>query len=88
MRGYQKKVIYVKNTGSRHFEEAYFVIRPDAQAECLSNEKMVEEANRIINENIGAQRGGFLYSKRWYFLTFAIGAAASFAICFALGIIF
>ena len=25
MRGYQKRVIYLKNTGSRNFEEAYFV---------------------------------------------------------------
>lgn len=88
MRGYQKRVIYVKNTGSRHFEEAYFVVRPDARAECLSNEKMIEEANRIINENIGAERGGFIYSKRWYFLTFALGACVSFALSLVFGIIY
>ena len=88
MRGYQKRVIYVKNTGSRHFEEAYFVVRPDARAESLSDGKMIEEANRIIKENVGAVRGGFLYSKRWYFLTFALGACVSFALCFLFGIIY
>ena len=64
MRGYQKKVIYVKNTGSRHFEEAYFVMRPDSDTDVPSSESMVREANRIIKENFESRRGGFLRSKR------------------------
>ena len=78
MRGYQKKVIYLKNTGSRHFEEAYFVVRPGEKA---SPDKMIDEANRIIEENTNGGRGGFLYSKRWHILAFMLGAVSSAAVC-------
>ena len=54
MRGYQKKVIYLKNTGSPVFEEAYFVIKSD-KSQKKEREKnkseLLEEANRIIEEN-------------------------------------
>lgn len=85
MRGYQKKVIYVKNTGSRHFEEAYFVMRGDSPDRECSHEKMVEEANRIIKENFGARKRGFLYSKRWHILAFFSGSAITLALCIAIG---
>ena len=51
VRGCQKKIIYLKNTGSEVFEEAYFVVseKPSAtMGEC----DMVEEANRILSECI------------------------------------
>ncbi len=52
MRGYQKKVVYLKNTGSPVFEEAYFVIKTDCQKEDkYTGEKLIEEANRIVEEN-------------------------------------
>ena len=85
MRGYQKRVIYLKNTGSRHFEEAYFVIRSGEEA---SPDKMIDEANRIIEENEGGRRGGFFYSKRWHILAFFVGAATALTLCFALGLIY
>lgn len=86
MRGYQKRVIYVKNTGSSQFEEAYFVIRSDSQPEKSSTDKMVDEANRIINENFGGKKRGFLYSKRWHILAFFMGCAVTFALCFISGL--
>ena len=86
MRGYQKKVIFVKNTGSRHFEEAYFVIRPDSEASADCADSMIEEANRIIKENFEKRRGGFLYSKKWHILAFLLGCAVTLAICLLLGI--
>ena len=49
VRGCQKKIIYVKNTDSKVFDEAYFVLSdkiPEATEEC----DMVEEANRILGE--------------------------------------
>ena len=51
MRGYQRRVIFLKNTGSALFEEAYFVMRSDKLAEGKSEADMVSEATRIIEEN-------------------------------------
>ncbi len=84
MRGCQKKVIYLKNTGSRNFEEAYFVIRDSADGKS-SRSSMIEEARHIIEENFGKRKRGLLYSKRWYFLSFLLGSCLSFLI---FGIIF
>ena len=56
MRGYQRRVIFLKNTGSALFEEAYFVMRSDEMAEGKSEMDMVAEASRIIDENFGKTR--------------------------------
>ncbi len=77
MRGYQKRVIYLKNTGSRHFEEAYFILREDADKKTPSGTEMIEEANRIIKENFHKERCGFVSSKKWYILAFLIGGVAA-----------
>ena len=86
MRGYQKKVIYVKNTGSRHFEEAYFVLRPDSEGAAASHDSMISEANRIINENFKRKKGGFFYLKKWYILTFLAGCVTTAALYFLIGL--
>lgn len=77
MRGYQKKVIYLKNTGSRHFEEAYFILREDAEKKALSSAQMIDEANKIIKENFQRERRGFFSSKKWYVVAFFVGCAAA-----------
>ena len=49
VRGCQKRIIYLKSTGSEVFDEAYFVVRDEAlsnMGEC----DMVKEANRILDE--------------------------------------
>ena len=51
MRGYQKKVIYIKNTGSEYFEEAYFVVKGENKKE-MPRGRMIDEAHRIIEENL------------------------------------
>lgn len=51
MRGYQKRVIYLKNTGSDFFKEAYFVIEDDKKTTNSSTKDLVDEANKIIDEN-------------------------------------
>jgi hypothetical protein len=56
VRGYQRRVIFLKNTGSALFEEAYFVMRSDEMAEGKSEMDMVAEASRIIDENFGKKR--------------------------------
>ena len=86
MRGYQKRVIYLKNTGSRNFEEAYFIVRQDAY-EGASSALMIDEANKIIEENFGARRGR-LYEIRWHIMAFIAGAAASALLLLLSDIIF
>ena len=82
MKGYQKRVIYMKNTGSPLFEEAYFVISSDTrERESFSEAGMIEEANRIIKENSQNGKGGFIYRHRWHLLAFFIGAALSLFLC-------
>lgn len=86
MRGYQKKVIYVKNTGSRHFEEAYFVLRPDSEGASASHDSMILEANRIINENFRKKKEGFFNLRKWHILAFFLGCATTLALCFVIGL--
>ena len=50
MRGCQKRVIYMKNTGSEVFDEAYFVVR-DGYAHTSAEVDFLKEANRIVEEN-------------------------------------
>ncbi len=56
MRGYQRRVIFLKNTGSALFDEAYFVMRSYETAGCKSEADMVAEASRIIDENFGKKK--------------------------------
>lgn len=51
VRGCQKKIIYLKNTQSEIFDEAYFVIKDNALYENMDECDMVEEANKILEEN-------------------------------------
>ena len=52
MRGSEKKVIYVKDTGSKLFEEAYFVLRRGVSESADGSDAadMVREASRIVEE--------------------------------------
>ena len=52
VRGCQKKIIYLKNTRSDIFDEAYFVIKEDMIERMPADDTdMVKEASRIIDEN-------------------------------------
>ncbi len=50
MRGYQKRIVCLKRTGSPIIEEAYFVLSDGASLED-GRESFLKEANRIIEEN-------------------------------------
>ncbi len=56
MRGCQKRVIYLKNTGSEVFDEAYFVLKSDTDIALRAEGDIIREANRIIDENIGKRK--------------------------------
>ena len=47
IKGCEKKIIYLKDTKSEYFEEAYFVVKPQASGEKECD--IILEATRIVN---------------------------------------
>jgi hypothetical protein len=88
MRGCQKRVIYVKNTGNRNFEEAYFVVSGGLDGRKTTEAELVFEANKIIEENFGKRRGKAARLGRWHILAFFLGFAISLLLSYFLKIIF
>ena len=64
IKGCKKNVVYVRNTGSDVFEEAYFILSDDFEAKQTSEPDMVAEANRIIAESPIAAYFGIASSKQ------------------------
>ena len=50
VRGCQKKIVYLKNTGSEVFDEAFFVVKENT-SEIIEECDMVKEATKILNES-------------------------------------
>ena len=81
LRGAEKRMIVVRTRDSRLFEEAYFVVRPEADKPRFEESDMLLEANRLLeNSMTGARaersarellsdRGGFF----WGLLRFTLG---------------
>lgn len=49
LKGCKKNVVYVKNTGSEIFEEAYFIVSDSKEAKGRADSDIVSEAGRIIS---------------------------------------
>lgn len=83
-RGCQKRIYYLKNPGSRYFEEAYLVMKADVTeksgraAAC----DLATEAERIVKEACGGfDINRYTYSpKIGKAMSFALGAASSSAL--------
>lgn len=90
MRGYQKKVIYLKDTGSHLFDEAYFVVSRRGEEAHIEQTDMIYEANRIIRESLMDKeariRGSGVGRKSGFFLPFFLGAFITLLL--ALGVYF
>ena len=84
MKGCQKKVIFLKNTGSELFDEAYFIISRESEKEAVEEDSMIVEANKIISASIECENTGkgLLLIKRAIknAVPFIIGAASSAAV--------
>ena len=50
VRGCKKSIIYVKNTGSEYFKEAYFILNEGGGVGVIGERDLVSEAKRIIEE--------------------------------------
>ena len=90
MRGYQKKVIFLKDTGSQLFDEAYFIVSRRGEEAHIDQSDMVFEANRIIKESLDDKemriRGGENRSRLGFFIPFFIGSFST--LLFAFGVYF
>jgi len=84
MRGYQKKVIFLKDTGSHLFDEAYFVVSRQGEAAHVEQSDMVFEANRIIKESLEGKETRVRRDSKRVFLGFIIpfflGALITFTV--------
>ena len=52
VKGCERRIIHLKNTGCEMFEEAYFILNDKYHREDKKSCDMVKEANRIIEENL------------------------------------
>ena len=48
LKGIQKNMIWIRTPESRYFESAYFVLRPDKQADRNQKGDMLREAERLL----------------------------------------
>ena len=92
MKGYQRKVIFLKNTGSPYFDEAYFVISNDGIFESVEQSDMVLEANRIINESFSEPISRIKRERvrkiKEFLLPFFLGVIISIFLAFILFLVF
>ena len=59
VKGCQRKIYYLKNTGSKYFEEAYLVLKREENGKAQASQtELSREAERIIKEALPCQ-GGF-----------------------------
>lgn len=85
LRGCQKRIYYMKNTGSKYFEEVYLILKNDAPegkkpfASCELSRDLASEADRIVRDACNY----FAPPRTRYFgrgVAFALGAASSSAL--------
>ncbi len=84
IKGINKKMIVVKNTGSKYFEEAHFIIRNGTDAR---ERDIIKEASRIVgtvlteNGKEPKPRGRVLKTVITLLLSFASGTILGILLC-------
>ena len=84
IKGCEKKIIYLKDTKSEFFEEAYFVLKEEEKLGEISHATMVEEAKRIIDESLGKRKRRFFIFRFKTLFVFLLGFVLSFVLTFTL----
>ncbi len=93
LKGCKKNVVYVKNTGSELFEEAYFIVSDAAVTKCKGENDMLREASKIISGSpvssyFPSENNESKHTKRemgkaaWFMLGVAVTAALNAIIYF------
>ncbi len=76
VRGCQRKVVFLKNTDSKIFSEAYFIVDDSFLSAGVAEADMVREATRIVNECLGMtdapSSGGTVFKKILHTVLFSI----------------
>ena len=90
VRGYQRRIIHLKNTESNVFDEAFFVVGEQGLGMCEG--ELIAEANRIVSEcssNDAQVMKGKSRARAIIYggLCFLIGAAASSVILIMLTLV-
>ncbi len=82
VRGCQKRTVHIKDTASRYYEEAFFILKPGA-LDPDSQSDMIEEAMRIAEESLSVSVPKKGKKKRILrdVITFASGFALCAVIC-------
>lgn len=81
IKGYQKRIIFVKDTGCDLFDEAYFILKKDVPSHLALEDDIVRTATALINE------GAFPHSEQRKrriprgLLIFLSGCAAGALLC-------
>ena len=86
LRGYQRKIIFLKNIGSDIFDEAYLVMNKRYEKERFIERNMVHEAEKIINDSLDRAKGRRKINRTTLLfggVCFLIGAILGAAICLA-----
>lgn len=93
VKGCQRKTIHIRDTGSRYYEEAYFILKPGVCDTPKSEADMIDEAMRIANESLSdimpqkrkiplVKKGPFVFALGVFcgFLTTALSFAIYFVV--------
>lgn len=56
VKGCQRKTIHIRDTGSKYYEEAYFILKPGAFEGEAESHMMIDEAMRIVGESLSCRK--------------------------------
>ena len=89
IKGCQKRIIQIKDTKNKLFEEAYFVLKCEVNESVIHSKDIINEATMVINnysnENCSSKSASKKISRiLWFFF----GAALSFAISLTVYLLF
>jgi hypothetical protein len=63
IKGCQKSIIHLKDTGSPYFEEAYFIVSRGSDIEALGDD-MIKEAQNIVKSSMADMKNRNLQKKK------------------------
>ncbi len=87
IKGINKNMVVVKNTGSRYFEEAHFIVKSGASVR--SERDLLREADRLVGAALTREGKGSKPKKRLpviisVILSFILGALSGIGLCLLL----
>ena len=85
VRGTEKRVIYLKHTGSELIEEAFFLVKDQEEGDLIRESDIVKEASRILREGdagLGKGRRGNEDAVLFFLMGFSLAALLSLLLSF------